>query len=107
MPINALNTFKTSNECIGYIYRIRNKETEMVYIGQTCDYVRRWKQHFKPQSRCPKLREAIKIYGVHAFEKMVIEVVSAPSMELLKYYLHAREYYWIEDYNSVETGYSC
>ena len=46
---------------MGYIYKIVNKVTNKIYIGQTIqDLDERWKQHKKTNSNCRYLKAAIK-----------------------------------------------
>ena len=46
------------------IYKITNKITDDIYIGQTInDLSSRWKQHCSKNSCCRKLKNAIQKYG--------------------------------------------
>ena len=48
------------------------------YVGQSCDIVRRLKQHFqKKHPQCPALSNAIEKYGKEAFDVEIIEYTRA------------------------------
>ena len=54
---------------MGYIYKIKNKIDNKIYIGQTTqDLERRWRNHRKNSSNCRYLKSAFKKYGVENFE---------------------------------------
>jgi group I intron endonuclease len=53
-----------------YIYRISHKESGKVYIGQSIDVDKRWKEHSRAGSR---IGLAIQLYGMEAFEFEVID----------------------------------
>ena len=58
---------------MGYIYRIKNKIDNKIYIGQTIqDLDDRWKQHLKNGSNCRYLKSAFKKYGVDNFEFQLV-----------------------------------
>jgi group I intron endonuclease len=53
---------------VGKIYKISNNFDEKLYIGQTwCDLEKRFKQHCKPRSHCPKLKNSIQAHGKENF----------------------------------------
>ena len=58
---------------MGYIYKITNKITSMVYIGQTINSLEeRWKHHSYSNSNCRYLSNAIKKHGKNNFEFKLI-----------------------------------
>jgi len=95
---------------MGFIYKITNKQTGKVYIGQTAITIdRRWQQHLynSYNHRNDKgkdeynyaLHRAIRKYGEEGF---IIEVVEECDNLLLS----EREKFWINKYNSYYDGYN-
>lgn len=88
---------------MGYIYKITNKLTNKIYIGQTINLSEREKDYkfFRSQlKRQPKIYNSIKKYGWENFTFEAIE-------ECDNFVLNERERYWQEHYNTVEEGYNC
>ena len=83
------------------IYKITNKKSGKVYIGQSNDIQRRIKEHkyVGTKSRIP-VDFAIQKYGRDAFTYEVVE-------ECLLEQLNEREKYWEEYYDAIKTGYNC
>ena len=81
------------------IYKVTNKINGKVYIGQSVDIGRRWRQHMTAKDDT-YFHKAIQKYGVENFEWEVIE-------QCKKKDLDAREIYWIEYYDSFNKGYNC
>lgn len=81
-----------------YIYKITNLINNKIYIGQTNNPNRRWKEHCNSNSGCIKLRNAIKKYGS---ENFIFEIIEGP---IINY--DEREKYWITQYNSINEGYN-
>lgn len=81
-----------------YIYKITNLINNKIYIGQTNNPNRRWKEHRNSNSGCIKLRNAIKKYGS---ENFIFEIIEGP---IINY--DEREKYWITQYNSINEGYN-
>ena len=89
------------------IYKIENKITHQVYIGQSIDIMHRWKVHTYPSiynnplsnGYNYKLYSAFREYGLENFNFSVIEECS---YELL----NEREKYWIKYYDSYMNGYN-
>lgn len=83
------------------IYKIENKLNGKVYIGQSNDIERRFKEHQTKgkTSRIP-VDVTIKKYGK---DKFTYEVVEETSIEDL----NNRESFWIEKFNAIEDGYNC
>lgn len=84
---------------------IKNKVTKEIYVGQSIDIYRRWQQHketaYKKQSKSygyPLYRQ-IRYYGLENFEFTILE-------ECAQYVLDAREEYWINYYDSLDSGYN-
>jgi hypothetical protein len=86
---------------MGFIYKIVNKETKQMYIGQTIQNLEdRWKDHFKPNSNCRYLKNAIKKYGIDTFDFKLICVCFDED-------LNKFEIDYIEKYNTlVPNGYN-
>lgn len=58
---------------MGYIYKIKNKIDNKIYIGQTIqDLDDRWKDHLNKHSNCRYLKSAFKKYGVDNFEFQLV-----------------------------------
>ena len=81
------------------IYKVTNKINGKVYIGQSVDIGRRWRQHMTAEDDI-YFHKAIQKYGVENFEWEVIE-------QCKKKDLDEREIYWIEYYDSFNKGYNC
>lgn len=80
------------------IYKVTNKINGKVYIGQSVDIGRRWRQHMTAEDDS-YFHKAIQKYGVENFEWEVIE-------QCKKKDLDEREVYWIEYYDSFNKGYN-
>jgi len=83
------------------IYKIENKLNGKIYIGQSNNIERRFKEHQTKgaSSRIP-VDIAIQKYGKDNFTYEVIEETSIEN-------LNTAEQFWIKKYNSVEQGYNC
>ena len=81
------------------IYKVTNKINGKVYIGQSVDIGRRWRQHMTAEDDI-YFHKAIQKYGVDNFIWEVIE-------KCKKSELDERESYWIEYYDSYNKGYNC
>lgn len=85
------------------IYKITNKVTNMVYIGQTTQcFTLRWYQHFF-QTTDSKFHEAVRVSKPHDWSFEVIEVVEEKDYKQL---LNDREQHYINLYNSIDAGYN-
>ena len=93
--MNRLDTVKK----VRGIYKVTNKINGKVYIGQSVDIGRRWRQHMTAEDDI-YFHKAIQKYGVENFEWEVIE-------QCKKSELDEREIYWIEYYDSYNKGYNC
>lgn len=84
------------------IYKIENIITKQVYIGQSHDIERRWKEHkkcYRKTTLKARLYQAMRKYGV---ENFTFEVLEECEEELLL----TREKYYIEKFDSERTGYN-
>jgi group I intron endonuclease len=91
------------------VYKIENKINGKVYIGQSIDITRRWKEHCRPNkilNEKTKLSRAFKKYGVENFTFEVLETCPIESLyELeLKYMTHYQSFKKKIGYNIVEGG---
>lgn len=84
-------------EKITGIYSITSP-TGRIYIGQSIDIERRWKEHkYRSTNNTTKLYESFKKYGV---EKHIFEIIEVCRKEDL----NQRERYWQETLNAVSQG---
>lgn len=83
------------------IYKITKISNGKMYIGQSNNIERRFKEHQSvgKQSRIP-VDAAIQKYGVHAFTYEILEECPVEK-------LNEREQYWIKYYDAVNKGYNC
>lgn len=85
------------------IYKYQNKLNGKIYIGQSLDIEKRYKQHLydalNRADRGSGVDLAIKKYGIKNFDFMVIE-------ECPTALLDERERYWISYYDSYNNGYN-
>lgn len=82
------------------IYKITNKINGKVYIGQSIDIERRWKEHIqRDRTNTSLIHLAIIKYGKDNFDFDIIEECSQSE-------LNEKEQYWIKYYNSFENGYN-
>lgn len=85
------------------IYKITNKQTQMVYIGQTTQcFTLRWYQHFFHAGES-KFHQAVKGSQPNDWTFEVIEVLETPTT---KKDLDQREMHWIAHYDSINSGYN-
>ena len=83
------------------IYKIENKVKGKIYIGQSNNIQRRFQEHQTKgaSSRIP-VDVAIQKYGKDNFTYTVIEETTIDK-------LNQAEEFWINYFNSIETGYNC
>ena len=81
------------------IYKVTNKINGKVYIGQSVDIGKRWRQHMTAEDD-NYFHKAIQKYGVENFEWEIIEKCKKKDLD-------EREIYWIEYYDSFNKGYNC
>lgn len=90
----------------GGIYKITNIKNNKVYIGQTKDFLSRWRQHAKEgvnytTSKIANNRLYIAMQE-DGLENFAFEVIDSCDDSLL----NEREKYWINFYHSTEYGYN-
>lgn len=91
----------TTNSVCG-IYKITNKNTGEIYIGQSVDIASRWKQHVKcglgiDASPTNKLYNNMQQSGIWNFTFELLEVCSRDK-------LNEKECFWIDMYQSNKIG---
>lgn len=99
------------NPCI---YKITNKHTQMVYIGQTTQYATfRWYQHFASPKSGSMFHEAICKSEISDWTFEVIEIITHKeltangiSYQDKRTYINQREQYWINHFDSIKNGYN-
>ena len=86
---------------MGYIYKITNKIDGKSYVGQSLNDPKiRWKQHFRENSGCICLRNAIQKYGKENFKT---EIICICFDEDINFY----EIEYIEKFNTISpNGYN-
>ena len=80
-----------------YIYKITHKSTHQSYIGQTHNFIERWRAHIVGNDS--PIQKALSTEGPIAF---TFEVIEECPDELA----NNRETYWIEYYHAYEAGYN-
>ena len=90
------------------IYKIKNRITHKVYIGESLDIKRRWSQHKNDlrhgKHHSERLQRDWKKYGEKAFRFSVVErfwFTKYANPNKLKIALLMREGYWMDRYNSI------
>lgn len=93
-----------TNEICG-IYKIENLINHHLYVGQSIDIKKRWREHksgaFNENNKDYNMviYKAIRKYGIENFEFSIIELCDKDD-------LNDREVYWIEYYDSYTNGYN-
>jgi len=82
------------------IYKITNLINGKVYIGQSSNIERRFREH-KSNSTSEHLRASIQLYGIDNFDFSILEITDIDDLD-------DRERYWIQYYssNDPEHGYN-
>ena len=85
-----------------YIYKITNKQTGDIYIGQSVNVADRWKQHVKcglgiDASATNKLYNNMQKYGVWNFTFEILQKCTRDK-------LNEKERFWIQMYQSNKVG---
>lgn len=93
------------------IYYIKNIKNEKIYIGESEDILRRWKEHKEDlnnnKHHSYKLQNDWNEYGADNFEFRIVSVLDKSiSTYIDKYILLIYEDYYIKQYDSVENGYN-
>lgn len=81
------------------IYKITNLINFKIYIGQSVNIYQRWHAHKYADCKDSIIHRAIKKYGIQNFQFEIIE-------ECNKQKLNQRERYWIQYYDSYNSGYN-
>lgn len=81
------------------IYKITNKKNGKVYIGQSANIERRFKEHCHQNKSRISVDKAIFEEGIENFSFEVIEVCSIEE-------LNDKETFWIIKYDAVNSGYN-
>ena len=98
----------------GIIYCYTNKVNNKKYIGQTTEENRRRNRFLRPQalytsrnggvlSHIDKARQK---YGISNFEYEVLQQVTCETLQELESKLNELEEYYIQKYNTYESGYN-
>ena len=93
------------------IYKITNKINGKVYIGETLNLERRWKEHLKDlalKEHCNyKLQADFNKYGYKAFEFEVLATLDNDISNFVDKFINLIfEDVFIAEYNSIEEGYN-
>ena len=81
------------------IYKITNNINNKIYIGQSVNIERRWKDHLSNSSKKSLIHRAIEKYGKDNFTFEIIEECSIEELD-------NREIYWISYYDTFNYGYN-
>ena len=87
------------------IYKIQNLLNNKVYVGQSNDILRRWRDHktnafnLNDHNYNTHLYRSIRKYGLQNFSFEVLEECSTSELD-------TKEIYWISHYNSFFEGYN-
>ena len=84
---------------IMYIYKITHKSTHQCYIGQSKDFLHRWKQHISENENRSPIQRALTEEKITNFTFEVIEECEDEKA-------NERETYWIGHYNAYTEGYN-
>ena len=80
-----------------YIYKITHKSTHQAYIGQTKNFLERWRQHLA--SKDLPIQKALDEEGIAAFTFEVLEECTEEEAD-------AHEAFWIDYYHAYTAGYN-
>lgn len=96
----------TENLHIGVIYMFTNKINGKKYIGQTVNERRRYLEHKRGKDKANyHLDNAIKKYGIEAFNYEILNTIIASSKEGLIQQLNRWEVHYINKYNATNYDY--
>lgn len=100
-----------NKEKIRAVYKITNLINNKIYVGESLDIDRRWKDHTDDLNNNKhinyKLQEEWNIYGESAFKFEVIEELNKDIARYIdQYVLIIYEDKYIKTYNSIEEGYN-
>lgn len=91
----------------GYIYLFKNKINQKCYVGKTTNLTTRYNSHVNAINRKSYLQKAITKYGIDNFEFNILEHIQCDDTAQLNKKLSELEIYYIEKYDSYNTGYNC
>lgn len=80
-----------------YIYKITHKSTHQAYIGQTKNFLERWRVHLA--SKDLPIQKALDEEGIAAFTFEVLEECTEEEAD-------AHEAFWIDYYHTYTAGYN-
>ena len=80
-----------------YIYKITHKSTHQAYIGQTKNFLERWRAHLA--SKDLPIQKALDEEGIAAFTFEVLEECAEEEAD-------AHEAFWIDYYHTYTAGYN-
>lgn len=95
-----------NKQYVGWIYIIRNKINNKLYVGRTNNYQRRYNEHFGKRDTCTILRKAFEKYGKENFEMFPILSFKASNSQVLDETLNLLEKYYIQKYETYKKGYN-
>lgn len=82
-----------------YIYKITHKSTHQCYVGQTKDFLNRWRQHINENETRSPIQRALTEEKITNFTFEIIE-------ECEDNRANERETFWIRYYNAYTEGYN-
>lgn len=93
------------------IYKITNKTTSKVYIGESLNIIRRWAEHKgnlnENKHHSYKLQQDWNKYGQDDFTFEIVAVLDETISNFIdKYISIIFEYIYINEYNSIDEGYN-
>jgi len=93
------------------IYKIINKTTNKIYIGESLDILRRWEEHRNNlnnnKHHSYKLQQDWNTYGQDNFDFKIVSVLDESITNYIgKYICVIFEYVYINKYNTIENGYN-
>ena len=87
------------------IYKIENNLNHKIYIGQSVDIERRWKQHISSSNDVKhplyynQLYRDFRHYGIDNFTFSIVQEISEGSLD-------EAELYWMKHYDTLKNGYN-
>lgn len=83
------------------IYLITNNINNKKYVGQSVHISERWAQHrYNSKNGTTRISQALRKHGIDNFTFSILEIVEDARL------LTDREQYWIDYYDSINTGYN-
>ena len=84
------------------IYKIENLINNKVYIGQSRDIKKRWREHMRElNNKTHRNQHLISAWHKYGFENFSFEILEECDEEIL----NSREVYWMNYYNSLDKNY--